>query len=270
MNRKERMGLVGAGSLRGSWIARVPSLLRHLGPVKCASYPAARKLVAALRSGYAVAEYAPLEACAAIFVAVPESRLDLVITQLAQQPWIRGAQVVLCSSVRDSWSAKLLRARGARIGSLNPMEETRPGLFVAEGHRDVLILLRRILDDEQKLIEIRTGAKPAYLAGLHLATDLLRPWVDASMECLRSAGFSRAEAAELTDALSVRSLRAQLKTGSKARAAPLKAELRRALKSDVELLRSADPRRAELYAAGIRHVLEYFEFRKEARAAGNG
>jgi hypothetical protein len=269
--KKDAMGLVGAGSLRGSWIVRLPSLLGQLGPVKCCSYAAASRLVRALRAGYATADYAPLEACEMIFVAVPESKLDTVIAHLAQQPWIAKASVVLCGSVRDSWSAKLLRCRSARVASLNPVVDSRIGLFVAEGHRTVLLALRRILEaDRGKLIEIRTGGKPAYLAGLRLATDLLRPWVDASVNCLRAAGFTRAEAAALTDTLSVRSLRAQLKTGNKTWAQPAKAELRRALTRDVESLRSADPRRAELYAAGIRHVLDYFCTSKGAALPENG
>ena len=78
-------GLVMAGGVNHSFVSRMPVLLRDLGPVKGASLRVARRIVNTMRAGFAVADYAALEPCGLIWLAVPDAMLDKVAKDLAAQ-----------------------------------------------------------------------------------------------------------------------------------------------------------------------------------------
>jgi hypothetical protein len=200
--------------------------------------------------------------CPAIFIAAPESTLDRVIHDLAAQTPMHRTMVVLCGSRRDSqWPAALSNA-GARIASLNAIEESQERAFVAEGHPDTVRTLRKLLAaDGRKLVQICARTKGLYFAAIRMASDLLLPPVAASVECLRAAGFARAEATEVVHTLGARSLNAYVRAGNKAWNAS--AEAVRTLQRDLEVLRSAHPRHAPLFADAVRHAQEYFKDRRE-------
>jgi hypothetical protein len=267
MKAVESMGLVGVGSASRSSLARMPSLLARLGPVKASSFQVARRLANALRAGYAVSHFSALEPCPLIWVFEPEHLLDRVVRDMAAQMPIHRTMIVLCECVRDSLSPSPLRAAGARIASLNVVEESQDRLFVAEGHADTLRALERLLAIEKRtLIEIEPAAKPLYFAGIHLAKYLLLPAIASSVENLRAAGFSRAQAARVAEALAGRAMASYGKAGRKAWNPQAEAELRQALERDQEILHTVDPQRAAVYAEAIRTALRYFGDR--AKQAG--
>jgi hypothetical protein len=216
MTMEEPMGLVAAGVVRQSFVARLPALLARLGPVSGSSYSTARRAVKSLRAGFAVSHYSALEMCPAIWIAAPESGLDRMVRDLAAQTPIHRTTVVLCGSMRDSLWPVALRAAGARVASLNAIEESQELAFIAEGHPDAVRSIRKLLaEDGRKLIQISAAAKGLYFAGIRMARDLLLAPVAASVECLRSAGFSRAEAVSVVQALGTRALSVYAKTGRK-------------------------------------------------------
>jgi hypothetical protein len=168
--------------------------------------------------------------------------------------------VVLCDCVRDSLAACALRAAGARVASLNAIPGSREQIFVAEGHRDTLRVLRRLLEeDKRKLIELKPGTKPLFFAGVHAAAPLLLPWIAAGMECLRAAGFTRTEAATVGEFLGVHTLRSYVRAGTKAWNRKTAAALRQALENDIPAIRAGNPRLADLYQEGIRVALGAFK-----------
>lgn len=270
MSGAERFGFVSAGGLTRSLVARLPSLLARLGPVKGVSFAAARRITAALRAGEAVATYAALGPCAAIWVEAPEAELEWVVRDLAAQTSIQRTRVVVCGAERGSASFEPLLARGARVATLNAAGEGMRGLLVAEGHPDAVRLIRRLaLADRQRVIELRAQAKAAYFAGVHLATDLLRPWIAAAIASLQAAGVARPEAAALASELAARSVRSHARIGEKPWGAAAEAELARVLGSRVAELSACDARSAALYAEGLRLTLAYFgRSRARSRAAG--
>src|ERR1700689_4677783 len=140
------MGLICAGGVNQSFLARMPALLGRVGPIKASSYRVARQIANTLRTGNAASHYSMLEACPVIWAFVPEADLDRILRDLvAQTPFQearrRKTMVVLCDCVRDSLAACALRAAGARVASLNPIPGSREQIFVAEGHRDTLRML---------------------------------------------------------------------------------------------------------------------------------
>jgi predicted short-subunit dehydrogenase-like oxidoreductase (DUF2520 family) len=258
------MGLVSAGGASQSFLARWPEFRKRLGPVKAASFQLSRRIVNQMRAGYAVSAYSALELCPVIWITGPESRLDAVIRELAAQTPIDRTMIVLCGSLHGSSRFAALQKTSARIATLNAIQEGREAqwheyTFVGEGHPETLRVIRRMLAaDGRKLYEVRPGAKALYLASVHLATNLLLPWIAMSVESLRAAGLSRADSTHIAAALAQRAVRAYTRAGRKAWNQPAAAALRHALANDLERIRAADPRWAALYSDGIRGALAYF------------
>lgn len=264
-----RMGLVGAGGVSQSFLARMPSLHAHLGPIKGVSFAAARRLVVTLRAGHAVPNYSALELCSLIWVYVPERQLDATLRDLAEQTAMHHTMLVICETQRDSTAFEVLRHRGARIATLNTVDDSWQTPFIAEGHPETVRAIRKLLTTERrKLIELHAGSKHRFLAAMHMMSELLRPFATAAMSCLQSAGVESSTAAELMEATAMRALKSFAKTGTKPLAATTREQLGHALGHRAELLRATAPREAELYARALRLALEYGE-RPQRKAAAH-
>jgi hypothetical protein len=264
---RQEYGLVAAGGFRQSFLARLPKFLAHLGPIKASTFRAARKIAISLRRGHAASHYSILEPCSAIWISVPEVSLERVLRDLALQTPIHKTMVVLVGVVRDSmWRSPLLTA-GARVATLNVLEGSGERTFVAEGHPDTMRMLRPLFSAEKKkLIELAPAAKPFFFAGMRLSSSLLLPWISASAESFRAAGFRQGDALAVASALSTQAAYAYEKAGRKTWNTKTSAEARRALEYDIDTLRDLDPRLADAYAAALRLALAYFE-RSAARSA---
>jgi hypothetical protein len=264
MQPEDGMGLVCAGGVNQSFLARMPALLRHLGPIKTSSFRVSRQVANSLRGGYAASHYSTLEPCRLILVAVPEAKLERILCDMVVRTPIRKApfsknMVVLCGCVRDSLAPNPLHATGARVASLNLIPDSREQIFVAEGHPATVRHLRTLFaESRRKVIALKPGTKPLFFAGIHAGAPLLLPWIAAGMASLRAAGFSRSEAAVVGEILGNRVLRKYAKAGAKSWNREMEIGLRHALDNDIPAIQSRDPRLAELYEQGIRLALAQF------------
>lgn len=258
------MGLVCAGGVNQTFLAKMPALLRHLGPIKTSSFRVSRQTANSLRAGYAASHYSALEPCRLILVSVPEARLERVLREMAARTPIRESSfsrnmVVLCGCVRDSLTPNPLQGTGARVASLNLIPDSREQLFVAEGHPETLRHLRALFaQSKRKVIALKPGTKPLFFAGIHAGAPLLLPWIALGIASLRAAGFSRSEAVMVGEILGVRALRKYAKAGAKAWNSKTEQCLRRALDNDIPAIRSREPKLADLYEKGIRLALAQF------------
>jgi len=238
----------------------MPKLLGTLGPVKASSFRVARRIVNTLGAGYAVSDYAALKSSTLICVDVPESTLVRVIAELAAHAPLEGSAVILCDSTRDSLWPNPLRAKGARVASLNAIPESNEQVFVAEGDPSAVDELRRLAAlDKRKLIELEPASKALYFSGVHLATNLLLPYIAGSVESLRAAGLTRSQATQVAQTLGTRTLRDYGKAGRKAWNRDVAPALRRNVKEELDRIRGADPHLADLYARGVEQALAFFE-----------
>jgi hypothetical protein len=259
MKFRRPAGLVGAGGVNQSFLARMPALLEQLGPVKGSSLRVSRRIANALRAGFGAADYQVLEPCGLIWIYAPETMLDCVTAELASAIPLSGKMVVLCDALRDSLRPSPLRMAGARVATLNCVPESLERKFVGEGHPAVLAELRKLLaPDRRKLLELRPATKPLYLAGLHLGSHLLLPWIAGAAESFRAAGFPRAEAVSAVQALGARALRTYGKAGDKAWNRVAAERLHRAIAGDLETLRLTDSRLATLFSDGGDRMLRHF------------
>lgn len=259
MKLENGVGLVGAGGVSLSFLARLPALLARLGPIKAYSYRVARQIANSLRAGYGVSHYSALGSCRAIWISTPEAALDRTLLEMTAKTALRGTMVIVCNSVRESASLGSFHVSGARVATLNPVPDSNERIFVAEGQPDAVRMLSRLLaEDRRKLIELKPGTKPLYFAGVHAAASLLLPWIAAAVDGFRGCGFNYADAAAIGEFLGARALRRYAKAGPKAWNRITSESLRRALDHDLPAIRSHDPRLAELYEQGIRIALARF------------
>ena len=259
MKVQKPAGLVGAGGVNQSFLARLPAVLEQLGPVKGSSLKVSRRIANGLRAGFGVDDYRELEPCGFIWILAPETALDFITAELASAVPLTGKTVVLCDALRDSLRPSPLRTAGARLVTLNCLPESSERKFVGEGHPAALAEMRKLLAvDRRKLIELRPATKPLYFAGAYLGSQLLMPWIAGAAESFRAAGFSRDEAVGAVEALGVRALRAYAKAGDKAWNRATAERLHRAIARDLETLRFTDTRLAALFSDGSDRMLRYF------------
>jgi predicted short-subunit dehydrogenase-like oxidoreductase (DUF2520 family) len=259
------MGLVCNGSVTRSFLARLPSLLARLGPVKASTFRIARQIAHSLHAGQAASHYSALEPCPMIWFAIPDSSLDRTLRDFVAQTPLDKPMVVLCESARASSVPAPLAGIGARVVWLHPIPESRERLFVAEGHSAPLRVLQRLLaEDGRKLIELKPGGRPVFFAGIYFASALLLPWFAAAIESLRASGLTRAEAAAVGENLAARTLRRYVKAGDRAWKSKIAPALRHVLEQDLEPMRRINPRLAELYEKGVRAALQKFDTKLNA------
>lgn len=269
MRVRKTAGLVGAGGVGRSFLARMPALLARLGPVKGASFQVSRRIANGLRAGFGVPGYRALQECDLIWIIVPENTLDSITQELAAEIRLNGKMVVLCDALRDSLWPSPLRTAGVRLASLNCVPASEERTFAAEGHPAAIAELRRLLAmDARKLIPLRAASKSLYLSGVYLGVHSLLPWIAGGVESLRAAGFPRAEAMRIVQALAARALRAYAKAGDKAWNRAAAENLHRAIERDLEAIRLTDPRLAMLYSDGPGFMQRFFRERRKAVGKG--
>ncbi len=259
MRFQKPAGLIGAGGVNQSFLARLPAALQQLGPVKGSSLRVSRRIANGLRAGFGVDDYQALHSCGLIWIQAPETTLDFITAELAASVPMEGKTVVLCDALRDSLRPSPLRAAGARVATLNCLPESAERKFVAEGNPAAVAELRKLLAlDGRKLIELLPATKPLYFAGAYLGSELLMPWIAGAAESFRAAGFSRGEAVGAVEAMGTRALRAYAKAGDKAWNRATAERLHRTIARDLETLRFTDIRLAALFSDGSDRMLRYF------------
>jgi len=254
-----RVGLVGAGCLSRSFVARLPALPERLGPVLAPSYRLASRLVNGLRAGHPVEAHEELQEAHLVLIAVPDSVLAQVVEALAAGvPDWRGKFVLLCESREDCTALAPLVARGAVAASLDPI----PGLnqrFVVEGDRKAVREARHLLGRSvTQLFEIPCGKKAVFWAALTLS-GLMLPVAEAASRCLRAAGMAPAAANSLLEQLLERATRSYMHGGRKAWSGVLAEADEPETVRELEALRQQDPALARAYEQLARFALERFE-----------
>lgn len=258
--KQRRIGLVGAGSLSRSFIARLPALHERLGPVLAPSYRLASRLVNTLRAGRPVEHYDELEEAQLVLVAVPDANLPQVIADLASglEDWGERA-VLLCDSCEDCVILRELAGRGAATASLTPV----PGLkdrYVVEGDRRAIREAKGLFQGGPALVwEMPCGRKSVFLAALTFASGLLLPVADAAARCLRATGLPAPACNSLAEQLLDRALRAYLHGGRKAWGGVLAEADATQIARELAALETADPGLARAYRQLARFALEWFE-----------
>ena len=162
-----RIGLIAAGGVNQSFLARMPALLKRLGPLKGPSLQISRRLANGLKVGVGVSDYRSFEACDLIWIAIPETTLDAVVDELAGHIQLEHKMIVLCDVMKDSSRLGALRIAGAHVASLNCVPASNERIFAAEGHPAVIGQLRKLVGSNNSCGTGAYGDEPARIqAGL--------------------------------------------------------------------------------------------------------
>ena len=221
MKTASGIGLVAAGAVSSSFLARLRHVMANLGPVKASSYRVASRISNRLKAGHAARSFDEFDRTRVVLISVPDAYLAATVEELADSGlrW-RGKAVILCGSARDSGDLEPLSAQEACTASLTVIEpESR--WYVAEGHRRAVSAARHLVSVSGTMLEIPKGAKPVFLGGLVLLGNFLVSHDAAAMACFRRAGLRPGAAARLMEFLQERALRTFLKSGPRVRAGTL-------------------------------------------------
>lgn len=261
MKQARSVALVAAGSIRRSFLGRIPLLASQLGPVKAPSYRVASRIVNSLRAGYAVADYRAFETCHVILVSVPEPLLEPTLEGLPEAcPEWKNKSVVLCGSWRESGCLARTQRLGAAAASLEIVDNLKEHRFIVEGDAAAVREVRRLFGGQRtRVLQIDSSAKLLFQSGLTMATELLFPLVAAAVESLRHSGLSRAQAVPLVESWAQKSMRGYIKSGRRAWSGPLAADRREPVQLQLQALRQFDGRLAELYDLAARGALAFFQ-----------
>jgi hypothetical protein len=248
--RRSGIGLIGQGSLALSYLARLPSLLGRVALVKGSNERTSSRLRNSLRAGRWVNEYREFAPCRVLWIAVSEDSLPQVLEELAGAVNLSHRLIILGDTLRDARSFKVLSRCGAYAATVMMMPQSAERIFIAEGHKSAMKELAEILEaDNRKVIELKPGAKPLFVSGVHLSAHLVLPFAGAAVESFRAAGLTRGQATLAMQAITGNALRSYARGGDKALPRPHAEEMRKVLAEEREAMRAISVRLAELYDA---------------------
>jgi hypothetical protein len=210
MRKVKPVAMIAAGTSTRSPIGRLFAFSEWLGPVKASSFRVASRIVNTLRAGRPVHDLSAFTPCRVILICVPDHSVEYAVGELERAGLdLVHRSVVLCDSSRDTSVLAPLAAQGAQVATVNLIG----GLLVADGHRTTASEFRRdFLPRNTRILRLKPGAKPVFLAGLTVAG--LPAYVAAgATACLREAGVSAGQARRIVQSLAEESLRAYTKGG---------------------------------------------------------
>lgn len=222
---------MGAGKISPA-LAKLPGLNSLLGPVKASSLRVASRIANQLRAGRPVSSWTDMSACTLILFSISDEEIPEAIHAAASADldWSNKA-VVLFGSGLGSSDLSELAAKGASAGTLEKMEGFGSNRFAVEGDRDAVREVRRFLKAcGASVVQLSTGKKPLYSAGLAFAGTLFTPVVEAAVDCLRKSGLSSQDAVEFAEVCFRRTLRGYVKAGKQGWRGPV-------AKRDIEAVR---------------------------------
>lgn len=243
---------MAAGRMTESWIARAEFLKAQVRYIYSLDVRFATRWSRSLKTGSPAEAWTGLDECEALFICVPDDRLDDVLHSLRRSLWQgRNRPVVLCDSSLDSSGLRLLEPFQVSAASLNWLDGFEDRRFVAEGAPAAMKYLRRLFQGSQaKLHEVPTESRDLFLAALDLA-HLTFPLLAAAYEGLRRAQVSAEQALLITERIALRNSRGFAKAGKKAWLGPAFHGDPADIEKRVRELRRHEPLFADLLAANV-------------------
>lgn len=245
-----QFGLIAAGRVNGSFIARLPRLESRLGPVVARSYRLASRIVNTLGAGHPERDWHSLARVRTVLICVEPGDVAYVSEQLAASSIDWSAKLVLlCDSGSNSTALSHLAGAGAAVASLNPLPGLEARWFVIEGDRAAARHARRFVQElRAAAVEVDPGSLGLFEAGLWFASGLFTPLLEACGTCLRDAGLTPRAATRLAKALFQQTLRGYLHARRKTSLAQADEARIAAL---ARALRHSNPAVAEYYRRSV-------------------
>jgi signal transduction histidine kinase len=215
MTSKPWIGLLAAGPMSPA-LFRISNLNVHLGPVASASLRVASRLANRLRAGNAVQpEF--LQQAELIFITGPEDAFpELLQRALTSGIDWKDRTAILLDFRRDASDLAPLRAVGASTGTLDSLDAFPDPRFACDADAPARRRLQRFAAaTASSIFYLDPGGKQVFAAGSAFTRTLFTPLVAATVECLKKAGLTQAEAILIAERNTLQTLRSWLKSGRK-------------------------------------------------------
>jgi predicted short-subunit dehydrogenase-like oxidoreductase (DUF2520 family) len=242
--------VAGGGRVSASFVARLPRLSSELGLVAAQSYRLASRIVNSIGAGTAAKKYEDLDGSLLILICAPVRGVAGIIRALEGAIECRGKIILLCDSGTDSRQLARMKAKGAQVGSIDPIPGFDGRRFVTEGDRGAVREAKSLVARlGARVEEVQTAKIAVYAAGLSFAAGLFTPLMEASAQCLQEAGMTKASAVKVAGALFENSLRGYVYAGKRSWNGPLAEGDLAAVRQEIEALGTAKPLLARYYRA---------------------
>jgi hypothetical protein len=206
-------GLMGAGAVNASLIARLPRSTRALGAVAAVSFRVASRIVNSLGYGTPVRTPTALDGSRVILFHSSPEQFQVLLRTLSASPinW-SGKSLVFCDCHADLAAVESFRERGASVAGVR--RSALPARLIVEGDGPALAFAHRLVKDlGSKAIEIGSDCAGAFEAVLTLGSAALTPLIDYATGLLRQCGVRDSEAPKLAAALFEHTAREYARTG---------------------------------------------------------
>lgn len=205
MARKLSVAIIGAGRVGQSLGRALRAVGYPISAVIARHLARARRARKFIGAGKATADFSSVREAQILLIATPDSAIPEVARQLGQTlgKHLRGRIALHTSGALTSVVLRPLAARGARVGSLHPLQTFsqaagtafRGVTFAVEGHGTAQAQAARMAKDLGGTpVKMPPGQKVLYHAAATLACGRLLALVDAATRMFVRAGLRRAQA----------------------------------------------------------------------------
>jgi len=275
MYKWKPVGLIAAGRMTDSALARHPALTREIEVVAAASLRLASRYANVLKTGRPGIAGA-LADCRLVVIHSPALELRGLLELMLRSGlnW-RGRAVALLNDELDSGALDVLVRRHACVCATALAPTPENPLMVAEGEQAAIRAVRGWASAaEIRFVELRSGTKQMYAAGLTAAEALITPILDTALRSLRAAGLSTPEARRIVAHIVDSSIRGHHAHGRKTWPNPASPARRDAVRAQLAALETMDERLALFQRRCLEATLELygqpFEWLEESCAFDSG
>jgi predicted short-subunit dehydrogenase-like oxidoreductase (DUF2520 family) len=254
MKKSKPVGLMAAGRMTESALARLPLLVRTIGPIVAVNRRLASRYVNVLRAGWP-GEPADLSDCRLIILQAKPAEWGGLLRRLPRG----GCPVALLDDDFGAAMLAPLRAAGRAACSVAISPVAAQPLMLVDGDAGALRAVRGWASvGGVRCVEMKSRGKALYGAGMMTVSALVTPLVDAATRSLRQAGLSQVDAKQIVAQMLEGALRSYKAHGRKGWPNPSVAGRRAVVAAQCEALAGGDAGVGRLYGSVLAACLEYY------------
>lgn len=254
MKKSKPVGLMAAGGMTESALARLPSLVRAVGPIVAANRRLASRYANVLRAGWA-ADPAELMDCRLIVLQAKPAEWDGLLSRLPHE----RCTLALLDEDSDVSLLAPLRAAGAAVCSVAVSPLAARPLMLLDGDAAAVRAVRAWASDGGvRCVEMKPRGKALYCAGMMTVSALVTPLVDAATRSLRASGLSQVEARLVVSHVMGGALRSYDAHGRKGWPNPAASGRRAVVAEQCRAVAKADAALGRLYASVLTACLDFY------------
>ena len=254
MKKLKPVGLMAAGRMTESALARLPSLVLEMGPIVAANRRLASLYSNVLRAGWS-AEPEELADCRLIVLQAKSAEYDALLRRLP----VGGCPVAFLDADAEASVLDRLRETGVAVCSLAISPVTARPLMLVDGDAEAVLAVRSWASlGGVRCVELKPGGKALYGAGMVTVSALVTPLVDAATRSLRAAGLSQVESQQIVAHALEGALRSYSAHGRKGWPNPSAAGRRAVVAAQREALAHGEAGLGRLYSCVLKACLVYY------------